>query len=115
MIESFEMNEADKEIIDNIFEPRGEAKLAQEQIHTGKDFSKVLIVFKFHEFFSFVENSTKFQLGTVVGFNQYQRSLNSLPEVGFGFIEIIEVSNRPFVRNTKKYIYFNKDGKSLPI
>ena len=63
--------------------------------------------------FSFVENSTKFQLGTVVGFNQYQRSLNSLPEVGFGFIEIIEVSDRHFGRDTKKYIYFNKDGKTL--
>ena len=60
MIESFEMNEADKEIIDNIFEPRGEAKLAQEKIHTGKDFSKVLIVFKFHESFPLLKIQLNF-------------------------------------------------------
>ena len=45
----------------------------------------------------------------MVGFNQYQRSLNSLPEVGFGFIEIIKESNSD--KKTKKYVYFNKDGE----
>ena len=45
----------------------------------------------------------------MVGFNQYQRSLNSLPEVGFGFIEIIKESNSD--TKTKKYVYFNKEGE----